>query len=154
MVGRDAPELKGLRALVVEDDADARDLIGHLLEAEGMEARSAGTAAEALAVLETYSPDVILSDIGMPDGDGYALIRRIRTLPSAKSTIPAIALTAFARMADRTRALVEGFNRHIAKPIDPNELIRAVSELAGTRLGGPGASGVDTPADDRPRNPM
>ncbi len=131
----DASELRGLRALVVEDDPDARDLIGHLLESEGMEARLASTAAEALAALETYTPDVILSDIGMPGEDGYALIRRIRTLPSAKSAIPAIALTAFAREADRTRALVEGFNRHIAKPIELTELIRAVSELAGTHLG-------------------
>jgi signal transduction histidine kinase/ActR/RegA family two-component response regulator len=124
--------LQGLRVLVVDDDADARELIGYVLETCGTEVRLAGTAAAALEQLMTYTPDVIVSDIGMPDEDGYSLIRSIRTLPVAeKKDVPAIALTAFARNEDRTRALVAGFNLHMAKPVEPGALVRAVLELAG-----------------------
>ncbi len=130
---REAPDMApGLRVLVVDDDSDARDLIAYLLESRGMEVRQASSAGEALLALETYTPHVILSDIGMPVEDGYSLIRRIRTLPSPeKSNIPAIALTAFARREDRTRALVEGFNQHIVKPVELAQLVRAVTDLAG-----------------------
>jgi CheY-like chemotaxis protein len=91
-----------------------------------------GAPGEALAVIEEYSPQVIVSDIGMPAEDGYALIRSVRTLPSeSKRNVPAIALTAFTRNEDRTRALTEGFNVHIAKPVEPTALIQAVIDLAG-----------------------
>jgi CheY-like chemotaxis protein len=124
--------LQGLQVLVVDDDADARELIGYVLETCGTEVRLAETAAAALKLLMTYTPDVVVSDIGMPDEDGYSLIRSIRTLPMAdKKDVPAIALTAFARNEDRTRALVAGFNLHLAKPVEPGALVRAVLDLAG-----------------------
>lgn len=127
-----AEGLRGLRALVVDDEPDARELIGYLLETCGTEVRLAESAAGALEVLGTYTPDVIISDIGMPEEDGYALIRSIRTLVHEdKRSVPAIALTAFARNEDRTRALVAGFNLHIAKPVEPSTLVRAILDLVG-----------------------
>jgi signal transduction histidine kinase len=126
-----SPGLEGVRVLVVDDDPDARELVAYVLRASGVEVRLAGSAAEASAALASYTPDVIISDIGMPDEDGYALIRSIRTLPDAvKKNIPAIALTAFARNEDRTRALVEGFNQHLSKPVEASALISAVHDLA------------------------
>jgi signal transduction histidine kinase/ActR/RegA family two-component response regulator len=123
---------KGIQVLVVDDDADGRELIAVVLEASGMEVRVAGNVAEALAVLETQSPDVVVSDIGMPDEDGYSLVRKIRTLTNEElQRVPAIALTAFASNEDRTRALVAGFNAHLAKPAEPATLVRTVLELAG-----------------------
>jgi signal transduction histidine kinase/CheY-like chemotaxis protein len=124
--------LEGLRALVVDDEPDAAELIAYVLETCGMEVRVASSAAEALEELEEYTPNVIVSDIGMPALDGYAFIRAVRTLPAEdKKSIPAIALTAFARHEDRARALVEGFNAHVTKPVEPAVLARAVAELAG-----------------------
>jgi CheY-like chemotaxis protein len=96
-----------------------------------MEARAAGGMEQALKLLETFTPHVIVSDIGMPGEDGYALIRSVRMLPSAeKKGIPAIALTAFAQNEDRTRALLAGFNAHMGKPVEPQALVKAVAELA------------------------
>lgn len=124
--------LTDLRVLVVEDDPDARELVTVVLESSGIEVRAVETVAEALAVLESYTPTVICSDIGLLDQDGYALIRTIRSLPDPKKNgIPAIALTAFGRNDDRTRALVAGFNVHLTKPVEPTVLVRAVLELAG-----------------------
>jgi signal transduction histidine kinase/CheY-like chemotaxis protein len=126
-------DLANVRVLVVEDDTDARELIGYVLETCGAEVRLAATAAAALKELTSYAPHVIISDIGMPDEDGYSLIRSIRTSPLLdKKDIPAIALTAFARNEDRTRALVAGFNLHMSKPVEPSALARAVAELAGS----------------------
>ena len=123
---------QGIAVLVVDDDADARELLEFVLQRSGMEVRTAPSAAEALAALKNFRPRVIVSDIGMPGGDGYSLIRDIRTHTLEENrSIPAIALTAFARNEDRTHALVEGFNVHMAKPVDPAELIRAVVDLAG-----------------------
>ncbi len=121
--------LEGIRALVVDDEPDARELVAYLLSTVGMQVRAAASAAEALAELEQFPPHVILSDIGMPGEDGYALIRRIRTLPDEKKNIPAIAFTAFARSEDRARALVEGFNAHMAKPVEPALLVETVVSL-------------------------
>jgi signal transduction histidine kinase/ActR/RegA family two-component response regulator len=122
----------GLRVLVVDDESDARDLIGYLLQASGMEVQLASSAAEALEAYEAFDADVLVSDIGMPGEDGYSLIRSVRTLAKEpKRGIPAIALTAFARNEDRARALVAGFNVHIAKPVEPAALVDAVVELAG-----------------------
>jgi CheY-like chemotaxis protein len=124
--------LEGMRVLVVDDEPDARELIAYFLEMCRMEVHLAGSAAEALVELESYTPHVIISDVGMPNEDGYSLIRSIRTLPfDDKKNIPAIALTAFARNEDRTRALVEGFNLHMAKPVEPTALARAVADLGG-----------------------
>jgi signal transduction histidine kinase/CheY-like chemotaxis protein len=127
-----APGLEGVRVLVVDDDADARELLAYVFESSAIEVRTAGSASEALEVLKEFTPHVIVSDIGMPLEDGYSLIRSIRTLPDEdKKGIPAIALTAFARNEDRTKALVEGFNLHMAKPVEPSVLVRAVADLAG-----------------------
>ena len=124
--------LDGLRVLVVDDEPDARDLVSCVLESCGVEVRVAVSTADAMKELESFTPHVIVSDIGMPDEDGYLLIRNIRTLPhEEKKNIPAIALTAFARNEDRTRALVAGFNLHMAKPVEPAALVHAVVDLAG-----------------------
>jgi signal transduction histidine kinase/CheY-like chemotaxis protein len=125
------PGVEGVRVLVVDDDPDARDLVAHFLESCGMQVDMAASAEEALAHLASNTPEVIVSDIGMPEHDGYYLIRSIRTQANEeKSAIPAIALTAFTRNEDRTRALVEGFNRHMPKPVEPSALVQAVAELA------------------------
>ncbi len=121
-----------VRVLVVDDEPDARELVAYVLETSGMEVRVAQSSAEAFAELGRYAPHVIISDLGMPDEDGYSLIRRIRMLPDkARRDTPAIALTAFARNEERTRALVEGFNVHMAKPVEPMALVQAVADLAG-----------------------
>lgn len=122
----------GLRVLVVEDEPDARELIGYVLESCGMEVRLSPSVAAALSELSAFTPDVIVSDIGMPDEDGYSLIKNLRTSSKQQhKDIPAIALTAFARNDDRTRALVAGFNLHMSKPVEPSALVRAVLDLAG-----------------------
>ncbi len=124
--------LEGIRVLVVDDEPDARELVAYVFEEVGMEVRSAASAADALKELQSFTPQVIVSDIGMPHEDGYQLIRSVRTLSADdKKDTPAIALTAFARNEDRTRALVEGFNLHMAKPVEPNALVDAVAQLAG-----------------------
>jgi CheY-like chemotaxis protein len=121
-----------LKVLVVDDEPDARELVAYVLEASGMEVQSAGSAAEALTLLEQFTPHVLLSDVGMPEEDGYALIRSIRTMADeSKKRVPAVALTAFARSEDRTRALLAGFNVHMAKPVEPAALVKTVLELAG-----------------------
>jgi CheY-like chemotaxis protein len=123
--------LRGLRVLVVDDEADARELLSYVFETSGVDVRSVGSAADALRELETFTPNVIVSDVGMPSEDGYSLIRSIRTLAAEdKKNIPAIALTAFARNEDRTRALVAGFNLHMAKPVEVAKLVSAVLELS------------------------
>jgi CheY-like chemotaxis protein len=117
--------------LVVDDDRDARELLSRILEQAGAAVELAESAAEALAKLPRSRTDVLISDIGMPDADGYELIRRVRSLPSGDgAATPAIALTAFARSEDRTRALRAGYQLHIAKPVEPTELITAVASLA------------------------
>jgi CheY-like chemotaxis protein len=120
-----------LRVLLVDDDPDARELTALFLEQNGIEVQTAGSAADALALLKVQSPQVILSDIGMPFEDGYSLIRRVRALPAPeKKNIPAIAITAFARIEDKTRAFAEGFDMHVAKPVDLAQLLRMVTKLA------------------------
>jgi signal transduction histidine kinase/ActR/RegA family two-component response regulator len=129
--GARALELAGLRLLVVDDEADARDWIGSVLADAGADVRMLASAAEALQLLPEFRPDVLLSDIGMPGGDGYTLIRQVRTLPeSLGGATPAIALTAFARAEDRARALGAGYQLHLGKPIDQDELVAAVASMA------------------------
>jgi CheY-like chemotaxis protein len=172
MAGWPAGALAGVRVLLVEDDADARDLVCRVLERQGATVVPAASADEGLAAMErppaadaadapaadnppvgdpaadsrtaqSAEPpaavagrlaafDVLLSDIGMPDRDGYDLIGRIRAMaPDRGGAVPAAALTAFARPEDRSRALAAGYQAHVAKPVDPAELVRAVAELAG-----------------------
>jgi len=127
-----AAELVGLKVLVVDDHSDARDLIKRVLEDCSAEVITAGTVDEALEIVEAQKPDVLISDIGMPDADGFELLRRVRALgPVRGGKVPAIALTAFARAEDRTRALRAGFLVHVPKPVDPSELIATVASVAG-----------------------
>ena len=124
-----------LSVLVVDDEDDARDLLGYVFAASGMEFRAAASVEEAMTSLESFVPDVIVSDIGMPVEDGFSFIRRIRTLTDHRAGIPAIALTAFAGTEERKRALVDGFNVHLAKPVEPAKLVNAILELVeGARL--------------------
>ncbi len=124
--------LEGIRVLVVDDEPDAREMVQYVLQTCGIEVRVAGSAAEALIELERFKPHVMVSDVGMPKEDGYSLIRSVRSAASLELRgIPAIALTAFARNQDRARALVEGFNVHMEKPVEPAELVKAVLGLAG-----------------------
>ena len=126
--------LRNLRVLVVDDEPDARHLIRRVLKDCEAEVALASSAAEGLALVETFKPDVILSDIGMPEEDGYDFIRQVRTKRTARQ-LPAAALTAFARIDDRKRALRAGFQTHVAKPVDPEELTAVIASLAG-RTGG------------------
>jgi PAS domain S-box-containing protein len=124
--------LKGLRALVVDDETDARDILAHVLKGFGLETESAASAVEALAKVESYRPDVIVSDIGMPDADGYWLLEQLRSLAADQGRdIPAIALTAYASAEDRARALECGYDFHLAKPAEASELARAIAVATG-----------------------
>ena len=116
--------------LVVDDEPDARSLIQRLLEDCGAAVRTAGSANEAIRILDDHAPAVIVSDIGMPGEDGYTLIRRVRALGNRKANIPAIALTAYARIEDRVKAIHAGFQLHLSKPVEPVELIAMVESLA------------------------
>jgi PAS domain S-box-containing protein len=136
--------LEGVRVLVVDDEADARELVTTLLEQYGATVTAVGSAVEALAALTDAPADrkshVLVSDISMPDVDGYALIRRVRELaPDECSNIPAIALTAYGRSIDRIRALSAGFQMHMPKPVEPAELITIVASLTGRAGKGKGA---------------
>lgn len=125
-------ELAGLRVLVVDDELDARTVLQRVLEQCDIEVHLAASASEAMDQLALYRPDVLVSDIGMPGEDGFELLRRVRTLPEAKGgRTPAIALTAFARSEDRTRAMIAGYQVHISKPIEAPELLATIASLAG-----------------------
>ncbi len=118
--------------LVVDDEKDAREVLTVAPEGCGAEVTAAASAPEALRALERAAPDVLVSDLGMPSEDGYSLIRRVRALdPSRGGRLPAVALTAYARAVDRERALAAGFQRHVAKPIDPAELVAGIAALLG-----------------------
>ncbi|MBW4574005.1 MAG: PAS domain S-box protein [Aphanothece sp. CMT-3BRIN-NPC111] len=128
----DSPQLQNLRILVVDDEADARELLTTILEECGAQVATAASASEALDSLEQFKPDVLLSDIGMPNEDGYTLMRKIRALkPERGGQIPAAALTAYAGTQDRTQALLAGFQTHVPKPVELVELIAVVASLAG-----------------------
>ena len=126
--------LSGVRLLVVDDEPDTRELVKFVLEQQGAQVMAATTAHEALLLLPQAKPDVLLSDIGMPEMDGYMLIRQVRTLaPEAGGGIPAIALTAYAGDTNQQQVLAAGFQKHISKPIEPEELVRAIAELIPAR---------------------
>jgi PAS domain S-box-containing protein len=126
-----AQDLRGLRVLVVDDEPDTRELIKRVLSDCNARVQVAGSAAEALQLMPAVLPELIVSDIGMPEMDGFELLARIRALPAhLGGHAPAIALTAFARAEDRERALQAGFVRHIAKPVEPAELITSVAFAA------------------------
>jgi len=126
------PQLEQLRILVVDDEADTRALLCAILESCGSQVMTAASAAEAMQMLEQGPPDVLVSDIGMPGEDGYSLIGKVRAWEAQHGgRVPAIALTAYARVEDRVRALMAGFQVHVPKPIEPAELIAVVASLAG-----------------------
>ena len=135
--------LAGIRVLVVEDEADAAEFVKQLLENYGAVVVIATSAREALDVIETTQPDILISDIGLPEMDGYQLLEQVRQKEAADgASIPAIALTAFARSEDRTRALLAGYQAHLAKPIESTELVATVASFAelatAQRLRAPG----------------
>ena len=120
-----------LRVLVIDDDQDARDLLVYFLQSKGLDVHSADSAERGLSELTGFSPDVILSDIGMPIEDGYSFIRRVRALPSPRiSRLPAIAVTAFSRAEDKALALKSGFDAHVSKPVALGNLFDAIVALA------------------------
>ena len=124
--------LEGLVVLVVDDEPDARDLLQHSLEAAGARTSLASTADGAMQVLARGAvPDIIVSDIGLPDRDGYEFMRRVRSMRGPVGEVPAAAVTALARSDDRRRALMAGYQTHLAKPIDQGELVAVVATLAG-----------------------
>ena len=125
-------KLAGVKILAVDDEPDARELVRRLLGGCEAIVRTAGSAAEALAMIRVEAPDVLVSDIGMPGQDGYALIRQVRALDEAHGgNVPAVALTAYARSEDRMKAILAGFQMHVAKPVEGAELITVVASLAG-----------------------
>jgi CheY-like chemotaxis protein len=133
----ESPTLTGIRVLVVDDEPDARNLIQRLLRDCGAEVSTCGSVDKALRLIGEIHPDVILSDIGMPERDGYDFIKVVRSLPSNEGgATPAVALTAFARSEDRTRAMMAGFDVHVAKPVEPKELCAVVARLAGRAASG------------------
>ncbi len=126
------PELEGLRVLLVEDEPDSREMLVVVLTQCRAEVRAVSNAPDALSQLEQWLPDVLISDIEMPGEDGYALIRKVRSLPPERGgKIPAAALTAYARAEDRMRALLAGFQLHVPKPVEPAELAAVIASLAG-----------------------
>ncbi|MGH8865609.1 MAG: ATP-binding response regulator, partial [Burkholderiales bacterium] len=124
--------LQGVRVLVVDDEADSRDLLGYVLRKYGAEMRGCATAAEALRMLDEWQPDVLVSDIGMPGEDGYDLMRKVRARePERGGQVPAVALTGYARAEDERRVRAAGFQMHIPKPVELDDLAAAVASLAG-----------------------
>ncbi len=124
-------ELVGLKILVVDDETDTCDMLRFLFERCGAQVQTATSAKEAFGIAEVWNPDVLVSDIGMPEVDGYELIRRIRAQGSGRNTkLPAVALTALTRTADRVKALAAGYQMHVAKPVEPVELLSVVASLA------------------------
>jgi len=138
----DVPSLlRDLDVLIVDDESDVLDLLGRVLEDAGAHVVAAGTAPEALTLLEEgYLPHFIVSDIGLPGLDGYQFIQRVRSLPGRVASTPAAAVTALARPEDRRRALLSGYQAHLPKPVDSAELVATVASLTGRTAGGPGAA--------------
>ncbi|HWA72488.1 MAG TPA: ATP-binding protein [Polyangiaceae bacterium] len=128
--GFECPDaLGGLAVLVVDDESETRALLQFVIEQCSARVTTASSAAEGLALLESQHFDLLISDVGMPGEDGYSFVRRVRALPEPKRSVPALALTAYARVEDRTAALRAGFNMHLAKPIDPGELLVVLETL-------------------------
>ena len=125
-------KLDGLLILVVDDEEDTRQLLVQSLTFYGATVITAKSAKSGLKQLKEKNPDVLVSDIGMPDEDGYSLIRKVRSLADKhQKNIVAVALTAFTRPQDRMRALASGFNNHVGKPVEPDELATVIASLTG-----------------------
>lgn len=128
------PRLEGVSVLVVDDERDTREMLKIMIGQLGAEVKACASSSEAMTMLRDWRPDVIVSDIEMPDEDGYELIRRVRRLEATRgvSQVPAVALTAYARVEDRMRALAAGYQMHIAKPAEPAELAAVIASLTGS----------------------
>jgi CheY-like chemotaxis protein len=135
----DAPvdgSLTGLHILVVDDEVDAREVMRFMLERGGARVRTAESAAQALDAIREDPPDLLISDIGMPEEDGYVMVRRLRAMEEGvRRRLPAIALTAYAGEEDSRRARAAGFDAHLSKPVDPARLIEIAVGLTGSRPG-------------------
>jgi CheY-like chemotaxis protein len=124
-------DLSGLRILVVDDEQDTRELMVFIIQQSGANVTAVASASEALEVLKQSQPDVLVSDIAMPEINGYMLIRQVRTWsPEQGGQIPAIALTAYAGEINEQQALLAGFQKHLSKPVEPDELVQAIANLA------------------------
>ena len=129
--GSHTPDLTGIKVMVVDDESDAIGLVKKIMQGCGAMVKACTSAAECFDFIPTWHPDVLISDIGMPEMDGYTLIEKVRALsPENGGLTPAIALTAFARSEDRREAMLAGFDIHIAKPVEPDELVAVVGRLA------------------------
>lgn len=127
--------MTGIRVITVDDEPDTRQLLTELLTQYKASVLTVTSASEVLANLQSFQPDVLVSDIGMPPMDGYTLIRQIRALPPQKlGQIPAIALTAYAKEDDRQLVIISGYQQHITKPLEPEQLVRAVMSLTRHKL--------------------
>ncbi len=128
------PSLEGVEVLIVDDEQDTLNMLAVMLTEYRAKVQTASSASEALEVLQWYKPDVLVSDLAMPDEDGYSLIGKVRALAEEDGRrIPAVALTAYVRIEDRVRALSAGFNMFVPKPVEPSELITAIANLAEPR---------------------
>jgi CheY-like chemotaxis protein len=124
--------LEGVRVLVVDDDPDACELLEMALHESGADVHAVNSARAALEAIASFRPHVLMSDIGMPEEDGFALIRQVRAREAVEGGhVPAIALTAFASQADREQALALGFEAHLAKPASPRDIVRTAARLVG-----------------------
>jgi len=131
-----AAALFGVRALVVDDDSDTRELLAEVLRSRGVVVTAAASVEEGLAALDREVPDILLSDIAMPDRDGFDLIRRVRERPADRGGhVPAVAITAYARPEDTERSLASGYQMHVTKPVDMDELLATVASLTATGRG-------------------
>src|SRR2546425_494798 len=129
-----AKELYGFRVLVVDDDLDTRELLEWVLKRAGAEVVSVTSAREALEALEKEKPHVLVSDIAMPEEDGYALLRKVRSLPPERGgRVPAVALTAHSLVQDRIQSLRAGFQSHVPKPVVPEELVEVIASIVQLR---------------------
>jgi CheY-like chemotaxis protein len=126
--------LQGMRVWVVDDDADVRVMMKTILERKGAQVTVLAAAGEALKMLDEFRPEVLVCDIGMPVMDGYMLMREVRTRGAERGgEVPAIALTGYATLEDSKRALAVGYQTYLAKPVEPEELVRSIAKLAGSR---------------------
>jgi PAS domain S-box-containing protein len=142
-------DLKGLRVLIVDDEADARELMRMVLRSSGADVMATACSEEAFEQVDHWHPDVLVSDIGLPGDDGYVLIQKLREREAERGgSIPALAVTAYARAEDRTRALSAGFQMHLAKPLEPADLVAAIVRLVGQERGAATAEASAKPADD------
>lgn len=138
--------LRGLRILVVDDEADSRELVATILKRSGGDVRCSPSAADALRTFKEWQPDLLVSDLAMPNEDGFALLKKVRNLKSKRARqIPAVALSAYASDEDRALSLSKGFQMHLTKPIEPDNLVTSIAAAAGRGIAASGAASEEIP---------